>query len=264
MLKFNQSCSNLFDIMEYKIKEILKLIEEKDHLKITDICKITYLSRSTVRRALIILEQKGLVKRYYGGVSLISKTVSEKPYNLRANENIKLKEKICAKAVSFIHDSSVIFIDSSSTSYYLLNHIKRLNNITILTNSIEIALYFKDYASIKVYIAPGYLKTNSVSIIGQFTVEFLSNFKVDIAFFSCKSFDYLGCFEGDEMQAYVKKQISKNALCNIVLCDSSKYNKNAYFRLFKYEEIDYLISDLEISDDFSLTLKTHNCNFIKV
>lgn len=249
--------------MEHKSKEILEILKRENSLKLTEICKLTYLSRSSVRRVLIALEQQGLVKRYYGGVSLVSKSISEKPYNIRASENIKLKELICAKAASFVRDHSVIFIDSSSTTYYLLSHLKNFNHITIITNSIEIALYFKDYSSIKVYLTPGYLKTNSVSIIGEFASEFLDHFKADLAFYSCKAFDYDSFYEGDELQANVKKRMMKNAKLNIVLCDSSKFNKSAYFRLCNFKDIDYLISDLELNDDLALLLESSNCTYLK-
>ncbi|MDO4594372.1 MAG: DeoR/GlpR family DNA-binding transcription regulator [Tissierellia bacterium] len=249
--------------MEERLKEILSILEKNQSIKIVDLCDKLYVSRSTIRRDLLKLEEEGVIKRYYGGVRLINNSSQESPQNLRAAENIKLKEQICSVASHFLKNNMVMFLDSSSTILPLLNYINDYDNITIITNSLDVSLFFKNSANIKVYITPGYVKLNSVSIIGEFTSDFISHFKVDFAFYSCKSINNCGVYEGDELQANVKRNMIKNAKTNVLLCDSSKVNGNAYFRMTTYENINYIISDKQLPDDIYMKIKNSNCKFIK-
>jgi len=56
--------------VEKRRTQILKLIREKEEVKVEDLAKQFGLSLMTVRRDLQFLEDKHLVKRFYGGATI--------------------------------------------------------------------------------------------------------------------------------------------------------------------------------------------------
>lgn len=82
---------------------------------ITNMCKKLYVSRSTLRRDLITLEEEGIIKRYHGGITMVSPSSSENSINIRKMENTDKKMTLAKRARTLLQDNMVIFLDSSST-----------------------------------------------------------------------------------------------------------------------------------------------------
>ena len=106
---------------------------------ITNMCKKLYVSRSTLRRDLITLEEEGMIKRHHGGISLISPSSSENSINIRKMENTDKKMTLVKRARTLLQDNMVIFLDSSSTVSLFIPYLKPYSNLTVITNGINIA-----------------------------------------------------------------------------------------------------------------------------
>lgn len=242
-------------------KEIINCLKASGaSCSIEKLCKALFVSRSTIRRDIIKLENEGLVKRHFGSVSFIDKTPNELSVNYRMMENPDKKSAIAKKASEYIKDDMVIFIDSSSTARYLMPYIRAKNNITVITNGIQMALELRNSPSIQCFIAPGKLKPKSFSIIGEHAVKYLSNFRAEVSFFSCKAINSHGIFEGDDSQALYKKKMIEHSNKAILLCDSTKENKSGYFKLSDFTDINILISDSPFSESIMNSIKNANCN----
>ena len=81
---------------------MLKLFNH-DPLRTTKLAKQLYISLPTLRRDLIKLEQKGIIRRSYGTVSLKTNSADEKiPFILRRQEHNIEKNNIAQKASAHI------------------------------------------------------------------------------------------------------------------------------------------------------------------
>lgn len=181
---------------------------------------------------------------------------------LRRMENPDKKSLIARLAYPFIHDNMVLFLDSSSTVSYLIPLPKGMNNITIITNGINIAAQLNTADNLKCYLCPGLLKNKSLSVIGEYAADFLSNFRAEAVFFSCKAINQNGVFEGDDAQALNKRNMIRNADQKILLCDTSKESATGYFKLADFSAIDCLISNGPFSDPLSETIRSCGCRMI--
>lgn len=229
---------------------------------IDTLCKKVYSSRSTIRRDLITLEEEGIINRYHGGISLIKSSASEYSASMRRMRNPEKKSMIAKLAKRYIQDNSVLFLDSSSTVSYIIPAIKQCKNITVITNGINIASQLNNVLDIKCYLCPGLLKHKSLSIVGEYSSDFLNNFYAQVAFLSCKAININGIFEGDDSQALIKKSMMKNANKKILLCDNTKEFSTGYFKLAFFDEIDIIISNSTFSDDLSSIINKNKCEFI--
>lgn len=216
---------------------------------INHLCQRIYASRSTVRRDLITLEEEGIVKRSHGYVSIIVKSANESPIGMRRIENLDKKQLIAGKAASLLKDEMVIFLDSSSTVCQLAPVLKLRQNITIITNGINIANELSNAGNLKCFLCPGVLKHKSLSIVGEFASNFVKNFSAELAFISCKAINTKGIFEGDDSQGLVKKSMIENANKTVLLCDNTKEEAVGFFKLSDFNDIDALVSNGSFSKE---------------
>ena len=243
------------DIHERKREIVEQLNQHNGIASMNYLCKKLYASRSTIRRDLLSLEEDGILKRSHGYVSLNVKSAKESPIGMRQIENLDKKQSIARKTDSLIKDGMVLFLDSSSTVCQLAPILKTKQNITVITNGINIANELSYAQNLTCFLCPGVLKHKSLSIVGEFTSEFIKNFHAELAILSCKAIQEKGIFEGDDSQGLVKKSMMENADRTILLCDTTKENAVGFFKTADFENISVLVSDAPFSSSLHEILK---------
>lgn len=243
------------DIHERKREIVENLNHHNGIASMNYLCKRLYASRSTIRRDLISLEEDGIIKRAHGYVSLIVKSAKESPINMRQIENLDKKQSIARKTDSLIKDGMVLFLDSSSTVCQLAPILKTKQNITVITNGINIANELSHAQNLTCFLCPGVLKHQSLSIVGEFTSAFIKNFHAELAILSCKAIQEKGVFEGDDSQGLVKKSMMENADKTILLCDTTKENAVGFFKTSDFDKLSCLISDASFSPSLQKILE---------
>ncbi len=243
------------DIHERKREIVENLNQHNGIASMNYLCKRLYASRSTIRRDLISLEEDGIIKRAHGYVSLIVKSAKESPINMRQIENLDKKQSIARKTDSLIKDGMVLFLDSSSTVCQLAPILKTKQNITVITNGINIANELSYAQNLTCFLCPGVLKHQSLSIVGEFTSAFIKNFHAELAILSCKAIQEKGVFEGDDSQGLVKKSMMENANKTVLLCDHTKENAVGFFKTADFENISVLVSDAPFSPSLQKILE---------
>ena len=243
------------DIHERKRESVENLNQHNGIASMNYLCKRLYASRSTIRRDLISLEEDGIIKRAHGYVSLIVKSAKESPINMRQIENLDKKQSVARKTDSLIKDGMVLFLDSSSTVCQLAPILKTKQNITVITNGINIANELSYAQNLTCFLCPGVLKHQSLSIVGEFTSAFIKNFHAELAILSCKAIQEKGVFEGDDSQGLVKKSMMENADKTILLCDTTKENAVGFFKTSDFDKLSCLISDASFSPSLQKILE---------
>ena len=242
------------------IKEIA-LKEKKVYVsKLSEKFEVT---EETIRRDLEKLEGQGLVTRSYGGAILnAEKTNEDIPFYKRSKTNIEGKQYIASKAVEFIKDACTIVADSSSTVLEALKFIRNRNDVTVITNSVEV-LQELNQSELNIISTGGGLKSRSLSLQGPITQNTIKKYNVDIALVSCKGMDMeKGILDSNEAEAEIKRAMIKQSNKVILLVDYSKFDKTSFVKLFDYESIDYIITNNELSEEWVSFLRSRNVEMI--
>ncbi|WP_127588395.1 DeoR/GlpR family DNA-binding transcription regulator [Paenibacillus koleovorans] len=137
---------------------------------------------ATIRRDLEELEQKGLVKRTHGGVTIDQWTHDEPSFQERAVQQLDQKMRIGKMAASLVQDGEHIIIDSGTTTLHLAKHLVHRSNITVVTNDMNIAMELRDAPGVKVIMTGGELYPSSFMFNGMFTEHVLKSLHVQKAF----------------------------------------------------------------------------------
>lgn len=228
------------------------LINHDKYVTVKELCKMLYASESSIRRDLTALETKGIIKRSYGGAELVTNFSRVTSFNTRYNHNVAAKKAIAKKAASLIKDSSVIFLDQSSTAFFLATEILDKSSLTIVTNNIEIMNLISGTA-INLIASGGMLSThNRTCFVGQDAERTFENIYADFVFFSTKSISYDGSiWDISKSEVDVRRPMIKNASKKIFLCDSEKFGTHSPHKQCTLHDVDYLIAESEDALQFA-------------
>lgn len=234
-------------------REIINILKnESGFITVKELCEKLYASESSIRRDLTALENRGTIKRTYGGAELMTNFSNVISFDKRYHHNIEAKKVIAKKAAKLIKDGNIIFLDQSSTSFYLANEIINKNSLTVITNNIEI-LCLLSKSGIKVVSSGGFLSPENRScLIGSDAQTIFENTYADIAFFSAKSLSNDGIISDcTREEVTVRNSMLKNSAKKIFLCDSEKFGTRSAYKQCSLSEIDYLISENENAKIFA-------------
>ena len=224
-------------------EQILNILEKKKSVSVAELANTLYVSAPTMRRDLDLLEKEGKVQRTHGGVLLRRSQDSEIPLFMRQEQNNLSKADIAKKAVQYVKNGDVIFMDASSTVCYLVPLLKNLEELTVITNSPKTSVLLGE-AGIKNYCTGGLLLRHSIAYVGSDAERFIVGFNADVFFFSSRGITEDGKIcDSSESEASIRKVMLKNADRSYYLADSSKKGKKYPFNICSLQDIEGLISD---------------------
>ena len=234
-------------------QEILSILKTANgFVTVRQLCESLFASESSIRRDLKALETRGLVKRSYGGAVLENNFSNIVTFNHRTRQNISAKREIAQKAAGLIKDGDIVFLDQSSTAFYLAGELIDRSSLTVVTNNIEITMLLAN-SKIRLISSGGFLSNeNRNCLIGGDAQRTFENVFADIMFFSVKAISDDGLVtDCSREEIIVRETMLKNADKKVLLCDSSKFGMRAPFKQCELGDVDYLISEENSAQHFS-------------
>lgn len=224
--------------------QIFELLNNKGFVTVKYLSEILFTSESSIRRDLAVLEQKGYIRRSYGGAEVISSGTGILPFNTRSYDFVAEKQKISTKAAELIKKGDIVFLDQSSTAFFLARAIMDKKGITVVTNNIEI-LNILSHSDITLIASGGTVsKANNNCLIGHNAAKTFEGIYADFVFFSAKSLSDNGVItDCSEEEIFVRNAMFKNSAKKVFLCNSAKFGSHSSFVQCSLEDIDLLISE---------------------
>jgi DeoR/GlpR family transcriptional regulator of sugar metabolism len=243
--------------------EIINILKEKKSVSVDELAKNLFIGQATIRRDLDTLQKQNLIKRTYGGAVLLEGLNIEIPLYVRENEHTVEKETIGQKAAELVHDNDILILDSSSTTYSMIQFLKAKENLTIITNGIKTTMALGETLHPKVYCTSGRLRENSLSLVGELAKKCISNFQVDTLFFSCRGImKNIGTLDSSDDEAELRKEMIKISRTIVLLCDSTKFDKMAFYKVCDFNRINYIITDKQPSEEWSFFFEQRGIKLI--
>ncbi|WP_274364356.1 DeoR/GlpR family DNA-binding transcription regulator [Paenibacillus thermotolerans] len=228
-----------------RYEKIVQLVNERGSIRVTELSELCEVTEETIRRDLDRLEQAGRLRRSHGGAVSVKgvQTQPEIPYSEREIINAEEKKRIAEEAVKLIRPKDRIVLDASTTAWYMARIVPDIP-LTVLTNSIKVAMELSGKEKITVLSTGGLLASSSLSYVGPLAERSLDAYHVDKTFLSCKGVHpERGISESNELQAKIKQKMVGMADEVILLADSSKFGVQAFTHVADVTEINAIISD---------------------
>lgn len=241
-------------------KRIIEMITQKKSVLVQELSRQFEVTEETVRRDLEKLEQQGILVRTYGGATLVGESVEEVSVEVRQSINIIGKDLIGMAAAELIEEGETIFLDASTSSLSVAKYIKNRKGITVITNAEKVVVELSNSESINVICVGGILRKTSMSYVGRVTeTTILNNFYANKTFFSCRGVTLnRGLTDSNEQEAEVKKAMLQCSDQVIFLCDHSKLGKLGVPILAPLEQVDHLVTDKPLDDEWQNALANLN------
>ena len=229
-------------------KEILEILQNRQTASITELSEVLFVSSSTVRRKLTELQQKGIATRTHGGARINDIHSFFPSFTFRAHQNSLEKKKIALSAIKLIKSGDLIFLDGTTSAFFIAEYLSGFQNIKVVTNGID-TLSLLSRNNIDAYSTGGFVSPlNRSVLVGHHAVDMISGLHADIAFFSAQSVGKDGsvydCFEEENV---VRNCMRAHATKSVFLCDSTKFGHTSPYRLGHLSEFDCVVSDRDIS-----------------
>ncbi|MGQ4667993.1 DeoR/GlpR family DNA-binding transcription regulator [Metabacillus halosaccharovorans] len=236
-------------------KKIVEVVNEKLSVRVTELSKIFQVTEETIRRDLEKLEKESLLRRSHGGAVSIKDEQTEVSYAEREITNASEKRSIAIEAVKLIQPGDQIVLDASTTAWYMAKEMPDLP-LTVLTNSIKVAIELSKKEQVKVISTGGMLQPKSLSYVGPLAERSLNMYHVNKAFLSCKGVHVdAGLSDSNEWQALLKRQMMSIADKTILMADSTKFGVRTFAQITDIQRIGHVITDDHIDESFCRVLE---------
>ncbi len=177
--------------------QILKLIREMEEVKVEDLAEQFGLSLMTVRRDLQFLEDRHLIKRFYGGA-----TINFFPQAISPQEEVRTYRQLIARfAATMVEDGDTLFINGSSTALGLLDYLTNVRVRAITNNGSAIGRQFPE--GVSVTLTGGLLRHNIM--VGEYVMRNLLDITADKTFLGCA-----GIYDNGEFLYNIPTEIGIN------------------------------------------------------
>ncbi|HDR8189761.1 TPA: DeoR/GlpR transcriptional regulator [Bacillus cereus] len=233
---------------EERREKILELLNTDGRVIAKDLAERFDMSIDSIRRDLSIMEKDGLLKRTHGGAIELTRVrnLAAQPTKRYSDSSI-YEDTIARVAVSYIQEGDSIFIGGASVHNAMLKYLPEVS-FTVITNSIEIAGYLREYKNIDTYLIGGKVKLSG-NITDTLASELISRFSIDLYFSTGGGISLQGISTATPEVAYFSKRVSEIARRNICLVPHNKLGIDCFIRGESLKEIDIIITDEEASKE---------------
>lgn len=239
----------------------MELVNERLSIRVTELSEIFSVTEETIRRDLEKLEQEKFLMRSHGGAVSLEKEPADTPFIVREVTNAEQKKAIAREAVKSIEAGEQIILDGSTTAWYMAAQLPDMP-LTVITNSIKVALELSKKEQIKVISTGGMLLSKSLSYVGPLAERSLDRYYVNKLFLSCKGVDVAsGLSDANEWQALLKKQMMNISSEVTLLVDSSKFGVKTFAHIANLDQIHHVITDENIPAEYENWFQEKNISF---
>ncbi len=223
---------------------ILRLLKEKNVVKIQEIMELTDTSESTIRRDLSQLEDQKFLKRIHGGASRLQGKLQEPSMVEKSSKNLQEKRMIAQYAASLVEAGDCIYLDAGSTVIEMIGYLP-LKEIVVVTNGLmHIAPLLNK--GISTYLIGGLAKPNTNAFIGRGALASLDLYRFDKCFMGVNGIHpQFGFTTPDQEEALVKQKAISLSREAFVLADNTKFAEISFAKISEIHEASIITNELE-------------------
>lgn len=222
---------------------ILEAVREDGFSRISVLAEKLGVSDETVRRHVRGLVDGGMLTRAHGGVAWAGPG-AEAPFDRRMRVNAASKRALGAAVAARVRDGQVLLIDTGSTTAYVAEALTARRDLTVVTNSLEIARHLVGREGNRIYMAGGELRADLAAAVGPEALAFIRQFRADLAILSVAGVDETGAFmDFDLDEARIARAMIEASSEALVVADHSKFGRRAAVEICASGEIDVLVTD---------------------
>lgn len=234
---------------EERQKVILERARQDGRVDVTGLASEFDVTYETIRRDLTALERHGVLRRVHGGAIPVERLGFEPALNVRDSVMTQEKERIAKAALAELPDEGAILLDAGSTTGRLAEQLPTDRELTVVTNSLSIALTLTSRTNINLMLLGGRLRTRTQASVDAWALRALAECYVDVAFMATNGVSVeRGLTTPDPAEAEVKRAMIASSRRAVLLADHTKVGNDHFARFAAVEDLDLIITDNGLAD----------------
>jgi len=247
----------------FRQQQILKIARQAGRVLVDDLAAQFDVTPQTIRKDLNDLCGQRILTRTHGGATLAS-GVENVAYDTRRTLAQNEKQRIGQHAASLIPNNTSLFVNIGTTTEEVARYLTHHQGLLVITNNIHVAAILTPSPRIDVIIAGGMVRRTDGGIVGESTVDFIAQFKLDHAVIGCSAIDDDGALlDFDLREVLAARAIIKNARSVILVADATKFTRTAPIRIGHISQVDCFVTDRQPPEPI-LDICRHNGVVVEV
>ena len=229
-------------------QEILEIARVQSRVTVDELVARFAVTPQTIRKDLNELCEAKALSRAHGG-AMIASGVANVGYEQRRNTATEEKQRIGELCAAEIPDNASLFINIGTTTEAVARALTNHKGLLVITNNLNVANILIQHSDCEVIIAGGMLRRSDGGVIGEATVDFINQFKVDYAVVGASALDEDGTLlDYDYREVRAAQAIIANARQTYLVADKMKLERTAPVRIADFSQISAFFTDEMVSD----------------
>lgn len=236
-------------------RQLLDAVRQRVTISVEELAQQLNVTPQTVRRDIKLMEEAKLLARYHGGVGLPS-SVENIDYSQRQVLNAEAKRRIATAVAKQVPAGCSLLINIGTTTEEVARALVHHQGLHVVTNNLNVAATLADNPNCEVILAGGVVRGRDRGIVGEATIDFIRQFKVDIGIIGISSIEPDGTLRDfDPREVKVAQAIIEQSREVWLVADRDKFGRQALVRMAHVSQIDMLFTDAKPPEPLNKVLK---------
>ncbi len=239
-------------LAQQRQQAIVGLVQERGGVRVADLVREFGVSDMTIRRDLEVLAERGLVAKVHGGATTVGAGSTEEPgFAAKSVRQREEKDAIARRAALLVRPGTAIAVSAGTTTWTLANHLTDVPELTVVTNSIQIAdVFYRAGRADQTIVLTGGIRTPSDALVGPVAVAAIRSLNVDLLLMGVHGMSiHAGFTTPNLMEAETDRAMVAAARRLAVLADHTKWGTVGLSTIARLGDADVLVTDSAIGDD---------------
>ncbi len=224
--------------------QLIEAVREHGSASIESLAERFGVTLQTMRRDVQRLAEAGLLARFHGGARVPASTTENVAYLQRQQLNADAKRRIARAVAQAVPDGCSMIINIGTTTEAVARELAQRKGLRVITNNLNVAAILSDNPDCEVIVAGGAVRARDRGIVGEATVDFIRQFKVDIGLIGISGIEADGTLRDfDYREVKVARAIVEHSRQVWLAADHSKFNRPAMVELGHLDQVDSLFTD---------------------
>lgn len=224
-------------------RSILRWVETDGRVSVQEMVRRYQVTVQTIRRDLTLLASMRLLTRIHGAAEPVNSTENI-AYQERQILNLAAKQSIASAIAAHIPDNASLFINIGTTTETIAHALMQHNGLQVITNNLHVAALMSTKPDFRVIVTSGEVRSADGGIVGEATLDFIRQFKLDYGLIGISAIDNEGTLlDFDYREVKVAQSIIEHSRQVFLAADHSKFGRKAMVQLGNLAQANRLFTD---------------------
>jgi DeoR/GlpR family transcriptional regulator of sugar metabolism len=225
---------------------ILAELGRRGAVRVTDLCERFGVSDMTVRRDLDLLQSRGLLEKVYGGAVRLGHGAEELGFEAKRQRELPEKRAIARLAARLAGRGDAVGLTAGTTTWELVEPLSRVPELTVVTNSTNIAVELHRLAgpAARIILTGGDFRTPSDALVGPVADRAIRSMNLDLLFLGVHGLDpEAGLTTPNQAEAETNRAFIGRSRRVCVVADHTKWRTVGLHTMAPLSAADVLVTD---------------------